>query len=338
MKSEPSSPKNLPSSRPLIPFEKKVLEFSRQQKLWNRGDCLVVAVSGGPDSVALLSILLSLAKKDSLRLVIAHVNYQLRGNASTHDAVFVKTIAKKNDLPCYILKAKKGRTDEASLREIRYDFFARIHKKERAQAVALGHQKNDQAETFLLRLMRGSGSTGLKAMQAKRDVYIRPLLPFSRQEILSYLEKTNTPYRTDESNTKPLYLRNRIRTELIPLLEKNYQPNIVNTLAQTASLLAQKVSPTQIPPIHTLYLKGSLCFSATELLAVDRDTRLVFLREIIQEILGKPISLRQTAEVEKVLQSTKNKAAKTSFRGLKITKKGATVTLQKINSTNQDPT
>ena len=330
--SRPSSSKKLPLK--FNAFEKRVLAFGTEQTLWHKNDTLVLALSGGADSTALLHIFLTLAHKENFRLVIAHVNYGLRGTESSGDASFVEGLATKYSLPFHLLTVKKTdrKKDEASLRAIRYDFFSQVLKKEKATAVVLGHHKDDQAETFLLRLLRGSGATGLQAMQPKRDFYIHPFLFATRKEIRHYLTSKSIPFRNDSSNIDTRYLRNKIRHELIPLLENDYQSNITNILADTAL----RLSETPVASLKTLSLsvlekKNSLTFSLAELLALPSSTRLVFLRSILSELLPYPISQSLSREIEKALKSTKNKVSQVSFRGLKITKKGATVTLQKIS-------
>ncbi len=324
----------MPPKKVFDAFEKKVLTFGKGQLLWHKNDVLVLALSGGADSTALLHVFIALAKIEKLRLVVAHVDYGLRGLESASDRAFVETLAKKYTLPFHCLKVKKEdrKKDEAALRTIRYDFFAKVLKKEKASAVVLGHHKDDQAETFLLRLFRGSGAVGLQAMQPKRDFYIRPLLFVTREEIRHYLKSKNTTFRTDSSNADTHYLRNKVRHELLPLLASDYQPNIVNILADTALRLSE-TPPSRIAilPISVLEKKNSLTFSLDELLLLPSATRLVFLRSILAELLPYPISSSLSREIEKVLKGTKNKVSQISFRGLKITKKGATVTLQKIS-------
>ncbi len=313
-----------------------MLAFGKSQLLWQKNDVLILALSGGADSTALLHVFIALAQTENLRLVVAHVDYGLRGLESAHDRAFVEALAKKYTLPFYCLKVKKEdrKKDEAALRAIRYAFFAQVLKKEKATAVLLGHHKDDQAETFLLRLFRGSGSVGLQAMQPKRDFYIRPFLFVTREEIRQYLKSKNITFCTDSSNADTRYLRNKVRHELLPLLASEYQPNIVSILADTALRLSETPESTvAVLPISVLEKKNCLTFSLDELLSLPSTTRLVFLRTILAELLPYPISSSLSREIEKVLRGTKNKTSQISFRGLKITKKGATVTLQKISLT-----
>ncbi len=326
--SRPSSSAKALRKRALLPFEKKILSYARNQNLWHKGDFLLIAVSGGPDSVALFHTLLHIAPRDGLRLAIVHVNYQLRGQASQDDALFVQTLATKHGLPFYSHTHQPEKRDEDSLRKIRYTFFDTLKKKLGANLVVLGHQKNDQAETVLLRLLRGAGPKGLQAMKTRRLDYIRPLLATTREEILIYLKSIRATYQTDQSNFSPQYLRNRIRHNLLPLLAKDYQLNIVDVLAKTASHLSEHhFHTTTKKEVGVLAINNTLCFSLKELLFLAKHTRTTFLRTILEESLKHPISTKQTDELEKMLKSTKSKAAQISFHGLKITKKGDTVTL-----------
>lgn len=329
--------KSSPSHKPLHRLEKKVLIEAKKNTLWQAGDTVLIAVSGGADSIALLHVLLALSSHENLSLGVIHVNYNLRGVEARKDALFVEALAKKHTLPFFkkVISRNTSPTDEASLRDIRYTFFAKTAKTRSYSSVALGHQQNDQAETFLLRLLRGSGTVGLQAMQPKRDGYIRPLLSFTRQEILAYLKDKQFDFRQDASNTDLRYLRNRVRHELLPLLVKEYQPNIVPILCRTSTLLTEASQRTVTPtPLSVLETKDSFTFSQSELLALPAETRLTFLRRLIEKLLSKPISYALSKEVEKVITSTKNKTSHITFRGLKVTKKGATVSLQKINLPN----
>lgn len=262
------------------------------------------------------------------------MNYGLRGEESAGDRDFVKHLATKHSLPFHLLNVSrtKVKKDEATLRALRYAFFSKVLKKEKADAVVLGHHKDDQAETFLLRLLRGSGTVGLRAMQPKRDHYIRPFLFVTRAEISTYLKSKKVSFRTDSSNADSRYLRNKIRHELIPLLAKEYQPQIVNILADTSTRLSEvPVAQATLHPVALIEKKDSLTFSLEQLLSLPSNARTALLRHILSTILLNPVSNNLSREIEKVLKGTKNKVSEISFRGLKITKKGGTVTLQKIS-------
>ena len=208
---------------------------------------VVVAVSGGLDSVVLLDIIDGLSSDLGIQLRIAHLDHQLRpGSAS--DALFVQNEALRRGWPCTISRAdvsKIAREERRSLEEAgrnaRYQFLDRVADDEDCDWILLGHHSNDQAETVLLRLLRGSGTTGLAAMrQTRGERILRPLLGFGRSDIYSYAEEKGIDFREDRSNRDTRFRRNRVRAELVPLLERQYNPKIVEILNRTASVLAEE--------------------------------------------------------------------------------------------------
>ena len=221
----------------------KVKQTIEKYDLLARGDRVLVALSGGPDSTALLMTLIKLADELNLTLFTAHFNHGLRGRESNADEKFSRDLAKKMGLLFCSVKMnkniiKKGVSPEDFYRRQRYDFLNKAAKEYRAKKIALGHNLQDQAETVLLNLLRGSGPEGLKGFLPKRDgKFIRPLMETSRQEIISFLEQSGTAYRRDSSNENRMYLRNQIRAELIPYLQEKYNPKIVENLARTAEIL-----------------------------------------------------------------------------------------------------
>jgi tRNA(Ile)-lysidine synthase len=214
-----------------------VQNFAHQEALWEQNSHLLLAVSGGPDSMALLFFFATLQRKYNFTLGVAHINYQLRGTDSTDDALLVKTTCEQLGIPYFEHLSRTTQKSEDALRQIRFQFFQKIAAREGFTRVALAHHQNDQAETLLLRLIRGSGSLGLQAMTPQRGIFIRPFLNTPKKEILDFLTAKNISYRIDASNDELFFLRNKVRHELIPLLEQ-YNPNIQQTLATTASALA----------------------------------------------------------------------------------------------------
>jgi tRNA(Ile)-lysidine synthase len=214
--------------------------------LLDKNDLIVVGVSGGPDSVALLTLLKSLAKEYGLRLHAAHLDHMLR-EKSCVDARFVKDLCVIMNIPVTIKKIDIRRlTIRGSVEEIARDqrlaFLCQIAKKIKANKIALGHTLDDQAETVLMRLIRGTGLYGLASILPKRVIngytIIRPLIEIKRKNIESFLRRKRIVARIDESNTGDNYLRNRIRHHLLPLLEKKYNYNIKDILSNTAHVAA----------------------------------------------------------------------------------------------------
>jgi len=225
-------------------FLHKVEKNIKSHNLLQAGDAVIVGVSGGADSVALLHVLHFL-KDLRLRLVVAHLDHMLRSDDSDADAAFVRNLAEKYNLPfemqsidVHRFSMKNKLSLEEGGRVARYAFFDELASKYQANAVALGHHADDQAETILMRLLRGAGATGLCGISPKSaGKYIRPLLCVSRADIEDYLLKRNIPFRTDASNSDIRFLRNRIRHELIPFLE-TYNPAIRDRLVATADVLS----------------------------------------------------------------------------------------------------
>ena len=222
-----------------------VTSLIKDHRLFDHNACLVVAVSGGADSVALLDLLSSLPCY-SLRLVVAHLNHLLRGPESDADEEFVRKLAERYAVPCEISRVdvtELARTRRISVeeagREARYSFFEETRNKHNAQAIAVAHHADDQAETVLIRLLRGAGTAGLSGMSPRTDrLIVRPLLGITSAELRLHLENHSVSFREDASNQDRLYLRNRIRHDLIPLLS-SYNPAISERLAITARLLAE---------------------------------------------------------------------------------------------------
>jgi tRNA(Ile)-lysidine synthase len=221
----------------------KVKETIRKYALLNSGDRVLVAVSGGPDSVCLLGVLQTLVKDLDLTLHVAHLDHMFRGKESANEALFVSELAKKFGIPTTNEKVdvpaycrERGLSPQEGAREVRYDFLKRVAKTTDSSHIATGHTANDQAETFLMRLIRGAGASGLSAIPPLRENIIRPLIDITREEVLDYLKITGLAFVTDPSNTKPVYTRNRIRMEVLPVLQR-FNPRIVTTLAAAAGQL-----------------------------------------------------------------------------------------------------
>lgn len=221
---------------------KKVRETISRNRMLERDDRVVVAVSGGPDSVCLLDILCRFRDPLGLDLVVAHFDHGLRPGEDESETQFVESLARSLDLPFETGRAGTalragGSSLEEGAREARYRFLEQVKERVRAKRIALGHNRNDQAETVLMRLLRGSGPSGLAGIPAHRDhKVIRPLIELTRGEIEAYLGKRGLGYVSDPSNLDTRFLRNRIRLELIPYL-KRYQPRIIEILAKTAEIV-----------------------------------------------------------------------------------------------------
>jgi len=219
-------------------IEDKVLKTIRGRNMLSSGDKIVVAFSGGVDSTALIYILNSLSKRLNIKLFAAHLNHQIRGKDADADASFVKRTSDKLGIPCFAEKfdvpgfARQEKLNlEDAARRIRYEFLERIAAKTGANKIALAHTADDNIETFLMRLIRGTGMKGLEGIPPVRDKIVRPMIELYRKEIEQYLSSKKITARIDRTNYETKYLRNRVRRNLIPALE-SYNPKIRESLVR----------------------------------------------------------------------------------------------------------
>lgn len=225
-------------------MKNKVLGAIKEYNLVEANDNILIGLSGGPDSMALLYVLLEIREEMDFDIFIAHVNHGVRGKEALEDEKFVKSLADRLGLPCFIknvnmneyAKEHKLSSEEAG-RELRYSFFRDILSNIGGGKIAVAHNKNDQAETLLMRFFRGTGIEGLKGMEYKSGDIIRPILGIEREEIEEYLSHRNIESRLDKTNLETVYSRNRIRLEIFPYIEKYYNPNIIDTLWRTSQLM-----------------------------------------------------------------------------------------------------
>lgn len=228
-------------------IRRKVREWTERHRLLPSGATIVAACSGGPDSLALVHLLADLRNDVGFQLFVAHVNHGLRGQDSDQDADYVRDFCAELSLPffCGHIDVKEeirrcGGSLEEVARKLRYEKLRRIAVDVGGAWIATGHHRDDQAETLLLNLLRGSGSRGLSAMRPRRGDVIRPLLCLNRAEILQYCGEALLLPRHDASNDEPKFCRNRLRHELIPLLQREFNPSLTDVLCRTADVLADE--------------------------------------------------------------------------------------------------
>ena len=227
-------------------LEEKVRKTIREYNLIEKNDSIVVGVSGGPDSMTLLSILLKLKEEFNLKIYVAHVNHMLRENA-IKDEGYVKEFCEKNNIEIFIKKAnifeiaqkEKIGLEEAG-RNVRYNFFEEVLKKTESNKIAIAHNLNDKVETIIMNTLRGSGVSGLKGIEAKRKKYIRPLIEIERYEIEKYCIENKINPRHDESNDDNIYTRNKIRNIVIPYIKNEFNPNIIKTLNRLSEIIKEE--------------------------------------------------------------------------------------------------
>jgi tRNA(Ile)-lysidine synthase len=225
------------------PLEKRVLDYVREMRLISPGDRVGVAVSGGADSVALLRILQEAQAKLGVRLLVAHFDHCLRGAESDADADFVADLARTYGLPFVLDRedvaaaAKRNKWNlEDAARRLRYAFFDRLVREGQANRIAVAHTADDQAETVLAHLIRGTGPTGLGGIYPAAGSVVRPLLAERREGLRAYLRERGQCWRDDATNMDLSRLRARVRTRLVPMLEREFSPRIVERLSELALL------------------------------------------------------------------------------------------------------
>jgi tRNA(Ile)-lysidine synthase len=287
----------------------------RTDRMVQNGDAVLVAVSGGADSVALVYILLELAPKYSLRMAIAHLNHCLREKESDRDEAFVASLAKQLELPFYIGREdvlryqKRHRLSlEDAARQVRYRFYDSIAAKYGYGKIALGHHGDDNAELVLMNLLRGSGPLGLSGISPVRDNRIvRPLINLRRSDIMDYVAVKKLDYVTDSSNRDLKFHRNKIRARLIPQLKSEYNPKLIDSLNRLTAIVSAEEAWIEdlIQPIYEKAIvfkeKNKLGLSIA---ALNQQPVAVRRRLIRKAILGVKGNLRRMtfAHVESACQ------------------------------------
>ncbi|MDO4475520.1 MAG: tRNA lysidine(34) synthetase TilS [Lachnospiraceae bacterium] len=235
--------------RQLYTFEKTIEQFCRQEELLRPGMKVLAGVSGGADSVCLLLVLQHLAERLGFELAVLHVEHGLRGEESLEDARFVQELSRKLGLACRVchvdvrgLCRQQHLGEEEAARILRHRALEEAAREQGAQVIALAHHRDDQAETVLMNILRGSGLKGLEGMRPKRGRLIRPLLCVGREQIEAYLLATGQAWRTDGSNLSLDYTRNRIRREILPLLAESVNARAAEHLVALSDQAARTQS------------------------------------------------------------------------------------------------
>lgn len=235
------------SERIGVDLMEQLIKTNQRCQMFEQGEGIVVGVSGGPDSLALLHALLTLRESWQLRLIAVHVHHGLRGAAADADADFVRLFCLNHEVPFYLFEADvsamakaSGASFEMEGRRLRYEAFEQVAQEEGCSKIAVAQNLNDQCETVLMRLFRGTGIKGLGGILPVRDGrIIRPLIEVPRTVIDAYCKDNDLEPRQDHTNFEADYERNRIRLEVIPYLEKHFNPRLTETLARTADLLRE---------------------------------------------------------------------------------------------------
>lgn len=299
-------------------------------RMWHDGDTLIIGVSGGPDSMCLLDVMTRIAHKEDLTLIVAHVNYRLRGADADADEVLVAETAHHHGLHYHVLHPTKTtrHPSENTLRTTRYTFFEKLRMRYDASAILVAHTQNDQAETILLHLLRGAGPNGLRGMSMTSPSHIaRPLLDVTRDTVHDYITARRIPFRIDSTNTNPAYTRNHIRHRLIPYLARHYNPNIIATLARTAQNITHSSAPA--PFWHSDRATRTSTFHAKHFIALSPDKQRHTLYTMITELCGSSTAITKNRidELRKIITSAKPKTLQFTSKNLKLLKKNDTVYL-----------
>ncbi len=310
------------------PLEQRVLHFIQEHHLVPSHSHLLVAVSGGPDSVCLLHILVKLRDELEIRLHVAHLNHQLRGAESEADAQYVSNLARRLGIPATIeqrdvkgYQRHKRISLEEAAREVRYTFLAQVAKAIGASQVAVGHTRDDHIETVLMHLVRGTGTRGLRGLQPRAEwqssgnslTIIRPLLQVSREETASYCHDHELMPRIDASNLSLSPLRNRIRHQLLPLL-KSYNPQVTEALLRTAEIASDDLAVIDKEGIQlwdeiAQRQEKTIILDKARLLELPSALKRHLLRMSIEKLLGNVMDI-EMRHIEEIMGSLTKPAGK----------------------------
>lgn len=280
-------------------FLEQVTSTIDQFGMLSSKDRVLAAVSGGPDSMALVLALLDLSQAYQIEIGLAHINHGLREKASD-DEEFVADFAEKRGLPFYSLcedvaayAAEHRLSVETAGRKIRYRFFEETADRFDYSKIALGHHKDDNAEQVLMNLIRGSGTKGISGIPpVRQNRFIRPLIQVTKSEIQQFLDTRKQPFVIDDSNTDTQFLRNRIRNDLIPELKKNYNPEIVSSLDRLSTILRQEENlweqyiDQQMEKITTEKSENCIKLDACKIAAQDSAIAARIIRQAVFTIKG----------------------------------------------------
>lgn len=298
--------------------EENFLNTIKENNLINEGDKIVIGVSGGSDSITLLYLLNKYKEKFKIKLYVCHINHKIRED-STIDEQYVENMCEKMNVPFYkkrvqveqIAKENKMGTEEAG-RIIRYEFFREIAKKENANKIAIAHNMNDNAETMLLNLIRGTGLLGLEGITPKENNIIRPLINSKKTDINNFCKENNIEYKIDSTNKQNIYRRNIIRNEVIPKLEE-INPNIVETLSRTSKIIKQnntfikettKSEYKKITHIISNEEKTHIEINLKEFNLLNENIKQNVILKAIEEIQGNTKNVEKT-NIDEVIQIAK---------------------------------
>lgn len=309
----------------------KVLSTINKHNLIQKGDKIVLGLSGGPDSVCLLHVLNRLKKDFNIEIYAAHLNHQIRGIEAQKDALYVSKLCedmgiiffvKSINVPKYC--ENEGLSLEEGARKLRYEMFYEIKDKIKANKIAIGHNLNDQTETVMMRIMRGTGLKGLKGIDYIRDnCIIRPILDVERNEIEEYCEAYNLNPRIDKTNLENIYTRNKIRLDLLPYMKDNFNSNVIESIVRMSNSLKsdndyiEKEAEAKFREVSNIKEKGFVEINLDDFVCLHDAIKVRVLRNSIKHILGDTnfvdqrhiediMSLEDNSKVNKMLTLPRN--------------------------------
>lgn len=281
-------------------LEENILKSWTQEGLIKPHDKIVVGVSGGPDSMCLLDLLRKNKEELGIEIVVAHINHQIRSDANA-DETYVVEYCNKYKIPIYVKKTNildKSKHDKTGIeetgRKARYEFFEEILNEVGANKIATAHNKNDVAETVLMNIFRGAGINGLKSIEKNRnEKYIRPILSLERQEIEEYCKENQLNPRIDSTNKDNTYTRNKIRNIVIPYIQKEFNPSIIQALNRLSEIATEEIEYIE-QQTNKIYIELLLNNEPKKEIALDwkkfNEQDLVIRKKLIfhsiQELMG----------------------------------------------------
>lgn len=319
-------------------LQSKVEKNIRQMGLIAPNDIVYVGLSGGADSVCLFDILFNLQKKIGFTLKACHYNHNLRGEEGLGDQKFVEDLCQKKGVELVVgeWKDQKKIKNELEAREARYGFFESIFTIDRGEKIALAHNANDLCETFFMRIIRGSGLSGMRSIPAFRKKFIRPLLPFSRSDILAYLKSHQIDFKEDLSNINTKYFRNEIRHQLLPQLIK-YNPNLLATVATNIEILSNDydyILSMAEKEYRVVIIQESVCgviLSREKFLKLHTALKYEVLRLALSKLTNlEDISLVHLKNIIKLIEKGEGKKGLLLPHSLQVVLKSGKIHLSKI--------
>ncbi len=334
----------------MINFLDKIKSTIKKHNMLQKHDRILAGVSGGPDSITLLHVLNSLKKEYSLNIVIAHLDHKFRGEESAADRKFCEGLAKKYNLEIMWeeidvpgIAKEKGISPEEAARLARYDFFKRAAKEKNIDKIAVGHTRDDQAETVLMRIIRGAGMKGLGGISPVKEMMgnkiIRPLIEVSRKDVEDFIAEACLRFKKDSSNEKTIFTRNKIRLELIPLLEKDFNPNIKEVLSNMAENLQveneflSRYAKRKFKSVSKIK-QEEIFIDLKKFKKLPEAVRKRVLRASLEELKGdlRRLTYQHWKEMEELIDSRPVNSIVDLPAGISITKDRANIILKLIKS------